>query len=100
MDQKLVEATGDSDFGLAEGVGYLRFAEARRVVLERQLLLGVVETKAAQAVSVGEFAESAQLLVAQRRLQFVSHFHKCHRGIIPAVAEILMNSDVTQNHLI
>lgn len=95
----LVEAAGDGDAGLAEGVGHLCFAEARRVVFEGQLLPRIVETEAAQAVGVREFAELAQLVVAQRGLQFISDFHEGHGGIIPAAA-ISMNSDVTSNHLI
>ena len=96
----LVNSAGDGDFGLAEGVGDLRFAEARSVVFEGQLFSRIVEAKAAQAVSVGEFAEPAQLIVAQRGLQFVSNFHECHGGIISVAGEILMNRDVSQNHLI
>ena len=94
-----VEAPGDGDAGLAEGVGHLGFAEARCVVFEGQLLPRIVQAKAAEAVSVGEFAEPAQLVVAQKGLQFVSHFDECHGGIIPA-APVSTNSDVTSNHLI
>lgn len=32
--RELVEAAGDGDAGLAEGVGHLRFSEARGVVFE------------------------------------------------------------------
>ena len=74
----LVNAAGDGDAGLAEGVGDLRLAEAGSVIFEGQLLPRIVEAKAAQAVGVGEFAEPAQLLVAQRGLEFVSHFDECH----------------------
>ena len=94
-----VEAPRDGDAGMAEGVGHLGFAETRSVVFEGQLLPRIVETEPAQAVSVGEFAEPAQLVVAQRGLQFVSHFDECHGGIIPAAA-VSTNSDVTSNHLI
>ena len=86
----LVEAAGDGDFGLAEGVDDLCFAEARSVVLKGHLLPRIVEAKAAQAVSISEFAEPVQLIVAQRGLQFVSNFHEGHGGIIPAAA-ISMN---------
>lgn len=95
-----VEAAGDSDAGLAERVSHLRLAKTRSVVFEGKLLSRIVETEAAQAVSVGEFAEMAQLVVVQRGLQFVSHFYKCHGEIIPATVPIPMNSDVTGNHLI
>jgi len=97
---RLVEAAGDRDAGLAEGVSYLGFTETRGVVFEGQLLPRIVEAEAAKSIGVCEFAEMTQLIVAQRRLQFVGNFHECHGGIIPAAREILMNSDVTQNHLI
>ena len=80
----LIEAAGDGDARLAEGVGYLRFAEARSVIFEGQLLPRIVEAESAEAVGVREFAELAQLIVAQRGLQFISDFHECHGGIIPA----------------
>ena len=70
-----VEAAGDGDAGLAESVGHLGFAEARGVVFEGQLFPRIVEAEAAEAVSVREFAEMEELVVAQRGLQFVSHFH-------------------------
>lgn len=57
----LAEAARDGDFGLVESVGYLRFAEARSVVFERQLLFRIVQPKASQAIGVGKFAELAQL---------------------------------------
>lgn len=79
-----VDFAGDSDFGLAEGVGHLCFAQPGSVVFEGELLFRVVQAKAAQAVGVGEFAELAELLLAQRRLQFIGHFDECHAGIIPA----------------
>ena len=85
--RKSVEAAGDSDAGLAERVSHLGFAEARGVVLEGQLLPRIVEAKAAQAVSIRECAEMAQLVVAQRGLQFIGDFHECHEGIIPAEGE-------------
>lgn len=94
-----VDAAGDGDAGLAEGVGDLRFAEARGVVFKRQLLFGIVEAEAAQAVGVGEFAELEQLILAQRRLEFIGDFDEGHGGIIPAPGGSL-NTDVTGNHLI
>lgn len=97
---KLIQAAGDGDSRLAEGVGHLRLAQARSVIFERQLLSRIVEAEAAEAVSVSEFAEAVQLVVAQRGLEFEGNFDKCHGGIIPAVGEILMNRDVTRNHLI
>lgn len=96
----LVEAAGDGDFGLAEGVDDLCLAESRSVVFEGHLLPRIVKAEAAQAVGVGEFAEPVQLVVAQRGLQFISHFDEGHAPIIPAAGEILMNSDVSGNHLI
>jgi hypothetical protein len=97
---QLAEAAGDGDPGLAQGVGHLRFAQARSVVFKRQLLFRIVQPEAAQAVSVGEFAEVAQLVVVQRGLQFIGDFDECHGGIISVTGEILMNRDVSQNHLI
>ena len=44
-----------------------------------------IDAKAAQAIGVGKFAETAELLEAQRRLQFVSDFEECHGGIIAGV---------------
>ena len=59
---QLAEPARDGDLGLAEGVGDLRFAQARSVVFERQLLFRIVQPEAAQAVGVGKFAEPAQLI--------------------------------------
>ena len=68
----------DGDAGLAEGVGDLGFAEARGVVFEGEGFAGVVNVKAAEAVEVGEFAEALELFVAERRVEFVGDFEKCH----------------------
>jgi len=59
-------------------VGYLRFAEARGVVFERQEIVLFVHAKAAEAVGVGEFAEALELLDAQRGVQGERDFEKCH----------------------
>ncbi len=77
-EEKLVEAAGDGDAGLAEDVCDLGFAEAGGVVFEREVALGVVELEAAEAVGVGEFAEGAELVVRERRLQFEFGFQKRH----------------------
>src|SRR5207245_7770529 len=79
-----VDFARHDNLGSTQRVGYLRFAQARRVVFKRQLFLRIVQTKPPQAVNVRELAEMAQLLFAQGRLQFISHFHECHARIIPA----------------
>jgi len=76
----LVDLAGDGDAGLAENVRDLGFAQARSVVLEGEMVLLLIDTEAAEAIGVGEFAEAAQLLEAQRGLQFVGDFEECHRG--------------------
>lgn len=65
-------------------MGHLGFAQARGVVFERQLVLVLIDAKAAQAVNVCELAQMAQLFFGERGLQFVGNFHKCHGGIIAA----------------
>ena len=82
-----VKSAGDGNLCLAKRVNHLRVAQARGVVFERQLLLRIVQPKASQAVGIGEFAEAAQLLIAERGLQFIDSFHECHAGIIPAAAK-------------
>ena len=37
-----------------------------------------IDTKATQAVGVGEFAETVELFEAQGRLEFVGDFDECH----------------------
>jgi hypothetical protein len=65
----------------------LRAAEAGSVVLEGKGVLVFIVVKAAQAVSVGEEAKVAKLVVAERVLQFVSDLDKGHRlRIIAALA--------------
>ena len=59
-------------------MGYLCLAKARGVVLKREPPAGFVNVESAQAVGVGEFAETLELLVAQGRLQFISDFEKGH----------------------
>lgn len=73
-----IDFASDGNAGLAEGVGDLRFAEARSIVFEGQHFFGVVDAEAAEAVSVGELAEAAELRIRQGRLQFVGDFHEGH----------------------
>ena len=80
----LVQPTGHGNVSLAKGVRHLSFTQARGVVFEGQLLFRVVQAETAQAIGVGELSQMAQLVVAQRGLQFVSNFHECHGGIISA----------------
>jgi len=68
----------DGNAGLAEGVEHLGFAEARGVVLEGEAPGGVVYMEAAEAVKVCEFAQALPLFVAERRVEFVGDFQKCH----------------------
>ena len=51
-----VEAAGDRNACVTEHMGDLRVTEARGVVFERELALGIVELEAAKAVGIGEFA--------------------------------------------
>jgi len=74
----LVEATEDGDAGLAEYVGDLSFAEAGRVVFERNMAFGVVDLETAEAVGVGKFAERTELIVGERGLEFEFGFEECH----------------------
>lgn len=70
----------DGDPGLAEGVKHLGFAEARGVELEGEAAGGIVDVETAEAVNVGEFAETLKLLVAEGRKEFVADFQECHGG--------------------
>ena len=42
------------------------------------MAFGVVDLEAAEAVGIGEFAECAELVVGEGRLQFEFGFEKCH----------------------
>ncbi len=84
-----VDSAGHSNLRLTKRVNHLRFPQARSVVFERQLFLRIVQPKAPQAVGIREFAQLAQLLLAQRRLQLISNFHECHAGIIPVAGRML-----------
>ena len=64
----------DGNAGLAEGVEHLSFAEARRVVFKSEAAGGVVNVEAAQAVEIGEFAETLKLFVAEGSEEFVADF--------------------------
>ena len=64
----------DGNAGFAEDVGDLRFAQPGRVVFERKVLLLFVDSKATEAVSVGEGAEAFELFKARRGMQFVGDF--------------------------
>lgn len=68
----------DGDSGLAEGVEHLGFAEARGVVFEGDAVLLLIHTEAAESISVGEFAEALELFVAERGMELVADFEKCH----------------------
>lgn len=74
----LIDLAGDGDAGLSEDMSDLGLAESGGVVFESEAVVLLVDLEAAQAVSVGELAETAELLEAERRLQFVSDFEECH----------------------
>ena len=57
-------------------------AEARRVIFEGKVEFGIVEFEAAEAVGVGEFAEGAELIVSEGRLEFEFGFEERHGGSI------------------
>lgn len=80
--RRLINLARYRDSGESQHVRYFGFLEARSVVLEGQLVLGIVDAKAPQSVGIREFAKTSQLVVAQRSLQLVGDFHECHGGII------------------
>ena len=75
-----VDFAGDGDAGLAKDVGDLGLAEAGSVVFEGEMIVLLIDMEAAEAVGVGKFAQAAELLEAERGLQFVGDFQKCHGG--------------------
>jgi hypothetical protein len=66
------------DTRLAEDVRDLGLAETRGVVYKCQMVVPLIDVKTAQTVGVRERAEAAELLEAQRRLQFKRNFGQCH----------------------
>ncbi len=60
----------------------LRDAQARGVIFKREMEFGIVEFEAAKAVGVGKFAEGAELVVGERRLEFEFGFEERHEGSI------------------
>lgn len=86
---RLVDAAENGDAGVAEDVCDLCFTEARSVVFEREMELGVVNGETAEAVGVGKFSERAKLRVRERRLQFKFCFKECHVEIIAGPLEVL-----------
>jgi len=83
-----VHFAGNGDAGLAKGVRDLRLAQTGSIVLEGELVLLLVDAKPAKAVCVGEFAEAAELVEAQGRLQFVGDFEECHEASIAGRAGV------------
>jgi len=75
-----VEFLGDGDPDLSKGVKDLSFPEARSVVFEGKAVVPFVYAQAAKTVGVGELAQPLELLVAERRVQFIGDFEKCHIG--------------------
>ena len=75
-----VQFLGDRDADLGEGVKDLGFPEARGVVFEGEAVVPFVYAQAAKTVGVGELAQPLELLVAERRVQFIGDFEKCHIG--------------------
>ena len=82
MGKKLVETAGDGDAGLAEDVCDLCDAEARSVIFKRKMEFGIVELEATKSIGVGKFAERAELVVGERRLEFEFGFEERHAVII------------------
>ena len=66
------------DTRLAEDVRDLGLAETRGVVYKCQMVVLLIDPKTAQTIGVREGAEAAELLEAQRRLQFKRDFGECH----------------------
>jgi len=56
----------------------LSFAKAGGVVFEGDEIFLFINTDLAQAVGVGEFAETRELCVAERGVQVIGNFHECH----------------------
>ena len=81
-----IQFPDDGYFRQTQRMRHLRFAQARRVVFKRQFGLGVIELELTQAVGVGEFAEFAQLLGSQRRLQRIADFQERHGGSIAGLS--------------
>jgi len=77
---RLIDFAGDRDAGAAENMGDLGFAQAGGVILKGELILLFIDAETAQAIGVSEFAEAAELIEAQGRLQFVGDFEECHGG--------------------
>lgn len=78
----LVDPAGDGDAGLAEDVGDLGLAKARGVVFESEMVVLFVDAEAAETVGVGELTQAAELLEAERGLQFEGDVEECHgRGL-------------------
>ena len=80
---------------MAQDVCNLCFTEARSVVFEREMELGVVNGETAEAVGVGKFSERAKLRMRERRLQFKFCFKECHAEIIAGPLEVL-KADATK----
>jgi hypothetical protein len=70
---------GDGDVGAGQRVDDLALAQARGVVLEGDGVGAFIMAEAAQAVSVGEFAEVGHLFGGERRLELEGDFHESHR---------------------
>lgn len=66
------------DARLAEDVSDLGLAKTRGVIYKCQMVVLIIDPKTAQTISVRERAEAAELLEAQRRLQFKRDFGECH----------------------
>lgn len=58
------------------------FFEPRRVIVELQPIFLFIQAKSLEAVSIRKERQLAQLLLAERRLQFIRHGHESHARII------------------
>jgi hypothetical protein len=70
----------DGDSRLSQDVGNLCFAEAGGIIFKRDLIFLFVHVHAAQAIGVRKFAKPLQLLMAERGMQVIGDFEKCHAG--------------------
>jgi len=74
----LADLTGYRDPCRPENMDQLSGTQSGGVVFKRQVVLLFVDVKTAEAVSVREFAEAAELFETEWRLKFVGDFEQRH----------------------
>lgn len=83
----------NGDPRLPQHVLHHRFAQPRRVIVEMQMVRLLVVAKTLQSVRIGEIAQGAKVLSAERILQLVCNRHECHKArIIPAQRSVERHS--------